>query len=217
MPTPFLAPALNLLAVLFLAFALSGLNARKTSGIFTAYIGQSLTLAACLAVLGVGTRDPLLLGLALLNAAGKGFVVPWILRRHLHRELLDQAEFGSYLSPPLAFAAAAILLVLAFALLPADAAASLHFLLVVGLAAFFWSLAAQASRREALPQVLSLFLGENGVILGLVALISGFSLLAEMSLFLDLWLLALVAGILVRRMYQRLGHTDVSKLNKLRG
>ncbi len=217
MPTPFLAPAFNLPAVLLLGFSFAALNARKTSGLFAAYTGQSLTLAACMAILGLDAHDPILLVLALLNALGKGFAVPWILRRRLRRELLDQTEFSAYLSPPAAFVAAAVLLVLAFVLLPGAAAGSRHFLLVAGLAALFWSLAAAASRREALPQVLSLFLGENGVILGLLALISGFSLLAEMSLFLDLWLLALVAGILVRRMYQRLGHTDVSKLNNLRG
>jgi hydrogenase-4 component E len=210
-------PWLDLSAVLLLAFALAGLVGRTTSGIFAAYAGQSLALAGILALLGVGTGRWPLLALAAFTALGKAWLVPRLLRRRLHRELLDRAAFGSYLSAPAAMLTAAVLLACSFILLPPAAAGGLHLLLVAGVTTLLFALAAMSARREALPQVLSFFLGENGVIAAVAALIYDFPFLPELGLFLDLWLAALVLGVLIRRMYERLGSTDVSRLNRLRG
>jgi hydrogenase-4 component E len=71
-------------------------------------------------------------------------------------------------------------------------------------------------RREAVPQLLGLLAVENGVFFAGIAIVPNLPVIAELAAAVDVPVITLVVGLLVRRIHRRLGTTAVGRLAALR-
>jgi hydrogenase-4 component E len=88
--------------------------------------------------------------------------------------------------------------------------------LPLGLAAIFLGGFTVVVRREAVPQMLGLLAVENGVFFAGIAIVPSLPVIAELAAAVDVPVIALVVGLLMRQIYQRLGTTSVGRLSALR-
>jgi hydrogenase-4 component E len=115
---------------------------------------------------------------------------------------------------------AAVLVVVAYVIAsPLVEAVALPFTrinLPLGLAAMFLGSFTIVVRREAVPQLLGLLALENGVFFAGIAIVPNLPVIAELAAAVDVPVVALVVGLLTRRIHQRLGTTAVGRLAALR-
>ena len=88
--------------------------------------------------------------------------------------------------------------------------------LPLGLAAMFLGAFTVVVRREAVPQLLGLLALENGVFFAGIAIVPNLPVIAELAAAVDVPVVALVVGLLTRRIHKRLGTTAVGRLAALR-
>ena len=88
--------------------------------------------------------------------------------------------------------------------------------LPLGLAAIFLGVFTVVVRREAVPQLLGLLALENGVFFAGIAIVPDLPVIAELAAAVDVPVVALVVGLLTRRIYTQLGTTSVGQLASLR-
>ena len=88
--------------------------------------------------------------------------------------------------------------------------------LPLGIAAMLLGTFTIVVRREAVPQLLGLLAVENGVFFAGVAIVPDLPVIAELAAAVDVPVVALVIGMLTRRIYARLGTTSVGELASLR-
>lgn len=86
----------------------------------------------------------------------------------------------------------------------------------LGLAAIFLGVFTVVVRREAVPQLLGLLALENGVFFAGIAIVPDLPVIAELAAAVDVPVVALVVGLLTRRIYTQLGTTSVGQLASLR-
>ena len=67
-----------------------------------------------------------------------------------------------------------------------------------------------------MPQLLGLLAVENGVFFAGIAIVPTLPVIAELAAAVDVPVIALVVGLLVRRIHRRLGTTAVGRLAALR-
>lgn len=88
--------------------------------------------------------------------------------------------------------------------------------LPLGVAAMFLGIFTVVVRRQAVPQLLGLLALENGVFFAGIAIVPSLPVIAELAAAVDVPVVALVIGMLIRRIYMRLGTTSVGQLAALR-
>ena len=88
--------------------------------------------------------------------------------------------------------------------------------LPIGLATLLIGAFTVTVRREALPQVLGLLSMENGAFFAGVAIAPDLPLFAELAAAFDVLVIALVMGLLTRKLHEQAGSTAVSDLTDLR-
>jgi hydrogenase-4 component E len=88
--------------------------------------------------------------------------------------------------------------------------------LPIGLAALLLGIYTLAVRREAVPQLMGLLAMENGAFFAGIAIVPGLSLIVELAIAFDAFMLAFVMGLLTRAIHEHVGTTEAGALAVLR-
>lgn len=205
---------------LFLLAALGVVATRQVQANLHAFIVQSVLLAVSALLLGMALGSPHLFAVAAITIATKVVLIPWLLRRTVAREVYRRREVDQVLNIPSSLLISAALIVLGYVvaapLLRAVAVPFAAINLPLGLAAIFLGVFTVVVRREAVPQLIGLLAVENGVFFAGIAIVPSLPVIAELAAAADLPVVALVAGLLTRRIHFRLGTTSVGRLAALR-
>jgi hydrogenase-4 component E len=219
-PFPVISALDALTGALFLLTAIGVLATRQVLASLQFFIAQSLLLTLSAALLGVALNSPHLLAVAAITIATKTILIPWVLRRTVSAEVYRTREIERVLNIPASLLIAALLVVLAYVIAnPVLAAVDAPFAQVnlsLGIAAMLLGVFTVAVRREAVPQLLGLLAVENGVFFAGVAIVPDLPVIAELAAAVDVPVVALVVGLLTRRIHVRVGTTAVGLLSSLR-
>jgi hydrogenase-4 component E len=184
------------------------------------FVLQSLLLATSALLLGWALGSPHLFAVAGITIVTKTLLIPWLLRRTVSEEVYGAREIEQVLNIPTTLLISAALILLAYAIIsPITAAVVDHFIAInlpIGLATTFLGAFTITVRREAVPQLLGLLALESGVFFAGIAIVPDLPLIAELAVAVDVPILALVVGLLTRRIHKRVGTTSVGRLAVLR-
>jgi hydrogenase-4 component E len=209
-----------LTGALFLLTALGVVATRQVLASLQLFIAQSLLLTLSAFLLGVALGSPHLLAVAAITIATKTVLIPWLLRHTVSSEVYRTREIDRVLNIPSSLLLSSGLVVLAYViadpLLRTVAVPFAAINLPLGLAAMFLGVFTVVVRREAVPQLLGLLAVENGVFFAGVAIVPSLPVIAELAAAVDVPVVALVVGLLTRRIHFRLGTTSVGRLAALR-
>jgi hydrogenase-4 component E len=209
-----------LTGAVFLLTALGVVATRQVLASLQLFIAQSLLLTLSAVLLGVALGSPHLFAVAVITIATKTVMIPWVLRHTVSSEVYRTREIDRVLNIPSSLLIATVLVVLAYAVAnPLLGAVDVPFArinLPLGIAAMFLGVFTIAVRREAVPQLLGLLALENGVFFAGVAIVPDLPVIAELAAAVDVPVVALVVGLLTRRIHLRLGTTSVGRLIALR-
>jgi hydrogenase-4 component E len=209
-----------LTGAVFLLTALGVVATRQVLASLQLFITQSLLLTLSAVLLGVALGSPHLFAVAVITIATKTLMIPWVLRHTVSSEVYRTREIDRVLNIPSSLLSAAVLVVLAYAvanpLLEAVDVPFARINLPLGIAAMFLGVFTIVVRREAVPQLLGLLAVENGVFFAGVAIVPDLPVIAELAAAVDVPVVALVVGLLTRRIHLRLGTTSVGRLISLR-
>lgn len=220
MSTPVLFALDALTGALFLLTALGVVATRQVLASLQLFIIQSLLLTLSAVLLGIEQRSIHLFAVAAITIATKTLLIPWLLKHTVSAEVYRTREIERALNIPSSLLISALLIVLAYVvadpLLGTVATPFIQVNLPLGIAAMFLGAFTIAVRREAVPQLLGLLAVENGVFFAGVAIVPNLPVIAELAAAVDVPVVALVVGILTRRIHARLGTTAVGRLASLR-
>jgi hydrogenase-4 component E len=209
-----------LTGALFLLTALGVVATRQVLASLQLFILQSLLLTLSAVLLGIAQNSIHLYAVATITVATKTVLIPWLLRRTVSAEVYRTREIERVLNIPSSLLISAVLIVLAYVVAnPLLGAAESPFARVnlpLGIAAMFLGTFTIVVRREAVPQLLGLLAVENGVFFAGVAIVPNLPVIAELAAAVDVPVVALVIGMLTRRIYTLLGTTSVGDLASLR-
>ncbi len=209
-----------LTGALFLLTALGVVATRQVLASLQLFILQSLLLALSALLLGIAQGSIHLFAVAAITLATKTLLIPWLLRHTVSAEVYRTREIERVLNIPSSLLIAAVLIVLAYVVAnPLLGTVAMPFVKVnlpLGIAAMFLGAFTIAVRREAVPQLLGLLAVENGVFFAGVAIVPNLPVIAELAAAVDVPVVALVVGMLTRRIHARLGTTAVGRLASLR-
>ncbi len=213
---------LNALAGGFFIIAAFGIIAtRQVRASLNFFIFQSIFLAISAFLLGVNPFSMDLLAVGVINIITKVWLLPWLLRKMVKKEIYTRREITQVFSIPTSLVIALILTIAAyFFSLPwvetQKVLSVIHINVPVGLAGLFLGAYTLTTRREAVPQLLGLLAMENGAFFAGVAIAPDLPLIAELALAFDILILTFVIGILTHTVQERIGTTSIGSLAKLR-
>ena len=211
-----MSPTVNLFIGLVIGLNLIALASSRLPPLITAVSLQGIVLGI-MPLLIEGHFDWLLVLMAAGTVVGKGFVIPFLLRRALRAasiEREDEPTIGYVPSLLLGAAGtiAAVALSRALPLLPEHAGS----LLVPGaLASVLTGFVLLIGRSKAISQVCGYLILENGIYLFGLLLIKATPLLVEAGILLDLTVGVFVIGIIVDRIQRAFDSLDTRKLTVL--
>ena len=209
-----------LVGALFLLCALGVVATRQVLASLQLFILQSLLLTSSAILIGIGVQSIHLLAVAAITIATKTLMIPWVLRHTVGAEVYRTREIERVLNIPTSLLLAAVLIVLAYVVAyPIVGAVRVPFAQVnlpLGIAAMFLGAFTIVVRREAVPQLLGLLAVENGVFFAGIAIVPNLPVIAELAAAVDVPVIALVFGLLLRQIRQRVGTTAVGRLSALR-
>jgi hydrogenase-4 component E len=209
-----------LTGALFLLTAIGVVATRQVLASLQLFILQSLLLTLSAVLLGLAQGSIHLFAVAAITIATKTLLIPWLLRHTVSAEVYRTREIERVLNIPSSLLVTAVLVVLAYVVAnPLLGAVDVPFAQVnlpIGIAAMFLGAFTIAVRREAVPQLLGLLAVENGVFFAGVAIVPNLPVIAELAAAVDVPVVALVIGMLTRRIHARLGTTAVGRLASLR-
>ncbi len=218
--TPVLSALDALTGALFLLTALGVVATRQVLASLQLFIAQSLLLTLSAVLLGIARGSIHLFAVAAITIATKTLLIPWLLRYTVSAEVYRTREIERVLNIPSSLLIAAVLIVLAYVVAnPLLGVVEVPFAqinLPLGIAAMFLGAFTIAVRREAVPQLLGLLAVENGVFFAGIAIVPNLPVIAELAAAVDVPVVALVVGMLTRRIHARLGTTAVGQLASLR-
>jgi hydrogenase-4 component E len=208
---------LNLLIGLAMGLNLLALGSSRLPTVIRAMSVQGVILGT-MPVLMEHELDWRVLLVALATMAGKGLVIPSLLRRamrtaQIDRELEPLIGFVPSLLLGAGGTIAALALAQALPLLPEHAGS----LLVPGaLATVFTGFILLIGRNKAISQVCGYLILENGIYIFGLLLIKAMPLLVEAGVLLDLTVGVFIIGIIVDRIQRAFDSLDTRKLTALR-
>jgi hydrogenase-4 component E len=219
-PLPAALFSLLTIASLLLSFVMLG--SRWLRHYLFAFAAQSWLIAILSAAIGYYGGYPELYIVAVLTAAFRGLLLPYLILRIIrrmvvHREVLVVLQVSS----TLVIGAFAVIFALAVAyrigaalnLGGTIAVLALTVMLSMKLIGFLML----TVRHEALSQILGLLVLENGIFLGAQILVPGMPLLLEIVILFDLLIIVACFGVLVRYLLAHVGTTSSLDLRRLVG
>lgn len=219
---PLAASLFSLAAIASLLLAFVMLGSRWLTDYLIAFAAESWLIAGLSAAVGYYGHYPELYLIALLTAAFRGMLLPFLILRIIKRLNVDR-EIHERLSPSACLVVGALLVLFAFVVsshLGRDlglsgtvAVLALTVMLSMKLIGFLMLVV----RSEALSQILALLVLENGIFLGSQILVPGMPLLIELVILFDLLVVVVCFGVLIRYMVAHTGTSSARELNRLVG
>jgi len=210
-------PALNLLIGLAMGLNLVALGSSRLPSLIRTVATQGIALGLMPLILEGSDLDWRIILVALATVAGKGFVIPGLLKRAMRAANIER-EIQPFIGlvPSLLLGAggtiAAVALAGALPLLPEHAGS----LLVPGaLASVLTGFILLIGRAKAISQVCGYLILENGIYLFGLLLIKATPLLVEAGVLLDLTVGVFVLGIIIDRIQRAFDSLDTRKLTAL--
>ena len=204
---------------LFLLSCFAMVAMRQILACLNIFILQACLLAASACLLGCLYDTWHLFALAAITVAAKVALIPWLLRKSIGGDVYARREVSQVFNIPTSLLIALGLAMCAFFLTSALAPVAVGpswINLPIGLAGLFIGAFVITARREAIPEVIGLLAMENGAFLAGIAIAPTLSLIAELAAAFDTLVVALVFGLLTRRIYKHVGTTIVGNLSILK-
>ena len=203
--------------VLLLSFVL--LYQRRLDAVISAFAVQGGLLAAAAAWQGWVQGAPGLYITAVITIAAKAVLIPLALRLMLGRLGLHRTVEPALGVGPSLLAAVGLVGLSIMVVLPITAGQSQVLAredLALALSVVLLGMLMMITRRNAISQVIGLMSLENGLILGAVA-VTGMPLVVELSTAALVLMVAVVGGVVVFQIRDRLETLDTSLLDRQRG
>lgn len=207
------------LAVISLLASLLLIIAKRLDRMIRIVAIQAWTLACIAGVVGYSTGNWHMYLAALLTVIVKALAIPWI-ALYIVDKIGIQRETERFLSSKASLLVGVGLVTLAYYVVAPDYGmqqAVAGNSLPISLAMVLIGLFVMISRKQAIAQMLGVIVMENGLFLTAVAMTSGMPLMVELGTFFDLFVGALIMGILSFRINQTFDSIDVDRLQKLKG
>lgn len=205
---------------LFLLTAFGLVATRQVLACLRIYIGQSLLLAFSALLLGALYGSVHLFVVAAITLSLKSVLIPWLLRRTVGNDLYARREISQVLNVPTALLIAIGISFFAYAVATPLLAVSVDpyksINLPIGMAGLFLGAFTVTVRREAIPQIIGILAMENGAFFTGVSIAPGLPLIAELAAAFDVLIIALVMGLLTRKIHEHMGITAVGQMTSLR-
>jgi len=205
---------------LFLLTALGLVAMRQVLASLNLFVLQSILLASSAFILGYQHASVHLYAVAAITLTTKSALIPWLLRRTIRQEIYARREISQVLNIPTSLLLSAALMILAYfiasPLLTLGQELFVKVNLPIGLAALLLGAYVVMVRREAVPQVIAILSMENGAFFAGVAIAPDLPLIAELAAAFDVLIIALVMGLLTRRIHERVGTTAVGRMASLK-
>ena len=205
---------------LFLLTVFGLVAMRQVLASLNLFVLQSILLAASAFILDYQHDSVHLYAVAGITLAIKAVLIPWLLRRTISREIYARREISQVLNIPTSLLLSVALMILAYfiasPLLSLGQEPFIKVNLPIGLAALLLGAYTVMVRREAVPQVIGILAMENGAFFAGVAIAPDLPLIAELAAAFDVLIIALVMGLLTRRIHERVGTTAVGRMTSLK-
>jgi hydrogenase-4 component E len=205
---------------LFLLTAFGLVAMRQVLASLNLFVLQSILLAASAFILGYQHDSIHLYAVAGITLAIKAVLIRWLLRRTISQEIYARREISQVLNIPTSLLLSVALMILAYfiasPLLSLGQEPFIKVNLPIGLAALLLGAYTVMVRREAVPQVIGILAMENGAFFAGVAIAPDLPLIAELAAAFDVLIIALVMGLLTRRIHERVGTTAVGRMTSLK-
>lgn len=205
---------------LFLLTAFALVATRQVLACLRIYIGQSLLLGFSAFLLGALEGSVHLFVVAAITLAIKSVLIPCLLRRTVGEDIYARREISQILNVPTSLlfsvAIAFFAYALAMPLLAVSGGPSTSINLPIGMAGLFLGAYTICVRREAIPQLIGILAMENGAFFAGVSIAPGLPLIAELAAAFDVLIIALVMGLLTRKIHEYIGTTTVGQMTSLR-
>ena len=205
---------------LFLLTAFGIIAMRQVLASLNLFVFQSILLAASACLLGFQHCSIHLFAVAGITLLTKSILIPFLLRRTLNEEVYARREISQVLNIPTSLLIAVALTIFAYflssPLLSVAVEPSVKFNLPIGMVGLLLGAYVVMVRREAVPQVIGILSMENGAFFASVSIAPDLPLIAELAAAFDVLIIAVVMGLLTRRIHERVGTTDVGRMTSLR-
>ncbi|MBU2739026.1 hypothetical protein [Acidithiobacillus concretivorus] len=208
------------IAALFVVFGLGVMVSRQMLASLRFFMWQASALTASALALAYALQAVNLLWVALITFATKVIAVPLVLRWAAGEEVYGRREVDQAMGIPASVLVAAMLALVGwFAVAPV--LPTLHGVpfaainLPTGLIMVLWGAFTVAVRRESVAQLMGLLIMENGAFFGSIAIVHNLTVIAEIAAAVDVPIVALVIGLLIRSIRRVTGSTRVGTLDKL--
>jgi hydrogenase-4 component E len=202
--------------VLFTSFAL--LAQTRILSLIRVFAFQGILLAATAALVAFETRQHHLYISALLTLVLKGWYIPWMLNRFVHR-LNVRRVTESAVNPSLLLLFAAALVVFSYwVALPVAHLSTLitRHTIAVSLAVVLLAMLLIISRRKAISQVVGFMSMENGLFFAALVSTLGMPMVVELGVAFDVLVAAILFGVFFFQIRAAIDSLDVDQLNRLR-
>ncbi|MDD3759364.1 MAG: hypothetical protein PHO57_00860 [Acidithiobacillus sp.] len=208
------------IAALFIVLGLGSMVARQMYASLRFFMWQAIALTLSALVLAASLQAINLLWVAIITFVTKVIAVPLVLRWAAGAEVYGRREVDQVIGIPTTVLAAAMLALLGwFAVAPTlpllQGVPFAPLNLPTGLIMVLWGAFTVAIRRESVAQLMGLLLMENGAFFGSIAIVHNLTVIAEIAAAVDVPIVALVIGLLIRNIRRVTGSTRVSELDRL--
>ncbi len=205
---------------LFLLSTFGIIAMRQILGCLKMFVLQSIFLAASALLLGYLHLSIHLFAVAAITLMVKPVLIPYLLRRTVGNEVTARREISQLINIPTSLLIAVGLTIVSYfvakPLLSGAAGTTTGVNLPIGIACLLLGAYTVTVRREALPQIIGILTMENGAFFAGISIAPDLPLIAELSAAFDVLVIALVMGILTRKIHERIGSTTVSDLKTLK-
>ncbi len=205
---------------LFLLSTFGIIAMRQILGCLKMFVLQSIFLATSAFLLGYLHQSIHLFAVAAITLMVKPTLIPYLLQRTVGNEVTARREISQVINIPTSLLVAVGLTIVSYfiatPLLSGAGGTVTGVNLPIGIACLLLGAYTVTVRREALPQIIGILTMENGAFFAGIAIAPDLPLIAELSAAFDVLVIALVMGILTRKIHERMGSTTVSDLKTLK-
>lgn len=219
---PLAAALFSLLAIGCLVLDFVMLGSRWLRDYMLAFAAQSWLIAALSAAVGYYGGYHELYAVAILTAAFRGVLLPYLILRIL-RQLKVDRELHEVIRSSTSMVLGSIAVIFALVVsyrISASVGITANVVvlaLTVMLSMKLIGFQMLALRHEAISQILALLLLENGIFLGTQILVPAMPLMIELVLLFDLLIAVACFGVLVTYLMTHIGSTSSRSLTRLKG
>ncbi len=210
----------ELSAALFLITSFGIIAMRQVRSSLRMFILQSLLLSLSALILGYQYMIIHLFIVAGVTIVIKCILLPWLLMYTIKKEVYARREISQVLNIPTSLLIAVVITMFAYfitsPLLRLANGPAIQFNLPIGLAVLLLGAYTIMVRTEAVPQVIGILSMENGTFFAGISIASNLPLIAELAAAFDVLIIALVMGILIRRIHEMTGDTSIKKMTILK-